>query len=264
MLQESDKVNITLLWAIVCAILLHVIIALIAQAALTLSPQKNQRSIPVLLVSDSRQQQIQSTAKTTKAESSRSSKNLVSTSGESSYNISSSENPVKGSGGNSTKPKPRTNSDTPTWSDVKMPELSQSSRAQRAETGLRNLFAQSKTADNTIRQQSSSEKPILSEYEILLIQRLSDASLYDRYHHLMDTHQKESFGYTIELVLFPNGAIKNAKIIESSSIAQLDELAKTTAYNASPYPRPPESHRHFGFKYLIPIEYHKSTDGRKN
>lgn len=113
---------------------------------------------------------------------------------------------------------------------------------------------------NEIRQVSTKSLNELSDYEIQLLQRLARNELYDSFHRVMDRFNQDTVGYTISLILFPNGAIKNAQIKESSSIPEIDQLAIKSAYQASPFPKPPGKDINFDFKYDIPIIYKKRAE----
>ena len=125
-----------------------------------------------------------------------------------------------------------------------------------------NIFSKQKNKEklqNELRQISTNSLEELTEYEILLLQKLAQNELYDDFHPVMEKNKQTDIRYTITLQLFSNGAIKNAKISNSSKIKEIDRLAIKTAFSASPYPKPPKEDINKGFKYNIPIIYKKNN-----
>lgn len=141
-------------------------------------------------------------------------------------------------------------------------EKSQNSRQSRAQKGLKSLFANTSQSDanSQIKQISTRKTPPLSDYQKALIQHMVRADLYDRFHDFLANRAETKAAYQIEFRLMENGAIQSARITKSTGISALDELAVTTAYNASPYPPPPRSDSARGYRYTIPVEYLKQQD----
>lgn len=145
----------------------------------------------------------------------------------------------------------------------KLPEINQpiSKHLQRNSTaniGLQDLFGQNTQLDNNeINQIQEKDLLSLSDYELSLLKQLSRGELYKEYHRVLAQHQRDRIDFSIEIVLFPNGAIKRAKIYASSKIPEIDKLAIRTAYNASPFEKPPEDDIETGFRYVIPVSYRK-------
>lgn len=138
------------------------------------------------------------------------------------------------------------------------PSRSQATRAQIARQGLHDIFEQQQEKQNNeIKQLSTRSTKQLDEYEQLLIKQLVKAEFYDQYHGIMAKYGKAEVSFEVVLTLFQNGAIKSAGIGKSSNINEIDQLAIKTAYKASPYPAPPKKDIERGFKYTIPISYHK-------
>ena len=147
--------------------------------------------------------------------------------------------------------------DTP---KLNTPVVPRNNNPASAFEGLQNIFSRNKnieTSQNAIQQFSTKSLNDLSDYEIQLLQRLARNELYDGFHRVMEHFNQDKVGYTISLILFPNGAIKNAQIKESSSIPEIDQLAIKSAFQASPYPKPPSADIAIDFKYDIPIIYQK-------
>lgn len=147
--------------------------------------------------------------------------------------------------------------DTP---DLHTPVIPKNNNPESAFEGLQNIFSRNndaKNQQNQIQQLSTKSLNDLSEYEIKLLQQLARNELYDSFHRVMDRYSRKQVDYTISLFLFPNGAIKNAQIKESTNIAEIDQLAIQAAFQASPFPKPPSEDVRIGFKYDIPIIYQK-------
>jgi TonB family protein len=143
-------------------------------------------------------------------------------------------------------------------SDMTLPRLPKNNQSNLFE-GLQNIFSRNSdsSTQNEIRQISTKSLDELSDYEVLLLQRLARNELYDDFHKIMIHHNQDQVDYTVSLFLFPNGAIKNARIKESSNIADIDRLAIQAAFQASPYPKPPQEDINTGLRYDIPIIYKK-------
>lgn len=142
------------------------------------------------------------------------------------------------------------------------PTFKQNNNSSSALQGFQNIFSKQKNKEklqNELRQISTNSLEELTEYEILLLQKLAQNELYDDFHPVMEKNKQTDIRYTITLQLFSNGAIKNAKISNSSKIKEIDRLAIKTAFSASPYPKPPKEDINKDFKYNIPIIYKKNN-----
>lgn len=126
--------------------------------------------------------------------------------------------------------------------------------------GLHNIFTQqtkSESQSNEVQQISTQSLNTLTDYEILLLQKLAQKRLYDDFHKVMEKYKQDTINYTLVISLFANGAIKSAQIKTSSSIDEIDQLAIKAAYQASPYTKPPKEDIQRNFRYEIPIIYEK-------
>ena len=120
------------------------------------------------------------------------------------------------------------------------------------------MFAQQRhSAASATKQLSTRSAAQLDEYEQLLLEKLSRAGLYDRYPGIMEANNIDRLDFEITLILFPSGAIKSAAVNPPTEIEEINRLAESTAYGASPYPAPPKKDYEKGFKYTIPISYRK-------
>ena len=94
--------------------------------------------------------------------------------------------------------------------------------------GFQNIFSRQKTQEqtsNNTKQISTESLEELTEYEILLLQKLARDELYDNFHPVMEKHKQTEIYYTLTLHLFPSGAIKNAQISNSSEIPEIDNFS---------------------------------------
>jgi len=105
------------------------------------------------------------------------------------------------------------------------------------------------------KQISTKDTAKLSEYQQRLIQHMLQGKLYDKFHRILNSNNSKTLDYTLNLWLLPNGAIKNASIKTSSGIDEIDKLASTAAYNANPYPKPPQADAATRYQYEVPVQY---------
>jgi len=245
-----QSLNFTIAFFLACA--LHALLAVLLLIAPPLIPEREDKSIPVLLVSSDRaniKQQTTQQPKSVKQQEER-----VTTQGQSRFTEAHqlSQEPSQQSQIQATS--------TPTMPTLSSPLRTQSNRSNNSSSGLRNLFSQERAqASSQITQLSNSDLPPLGDYELSLLQRLAANELYQDYPKVLANNKRERIDFSVEIILFANGAIKTAKIIESSNIDAVDQLAIQTAYNASPFDRPPEEDIEKGFRYLIPISYQNKT-----
>lgn len=150
--------------------------------------------------------------------------------------------------------------------EIQTPKLPTQSRRQQSNNGIKNLFTQTtQKTEHQIQQVNTQEADKLSPYEELLIQHMVvRPRLYDQFHQIMMQANLEEIGYEIKISLFANGAIRNAKISKKSSIKEIDTLAITSAYNASPFPRPPAKDISRNYQYTIPIFYQSKHQASKH
>ncbi len=138
-----------------------------------------------------------------------------------------------------------------------LPALNQPLRQQQRREGLTTLFSRNlknrQLEEN--KQISTKDTAKLSEYQQRLIQHMLQGKLYDKFHRILNSNNSKTLDYTLNLWLLPNGAIKNASIKTSSGIDEIDKLAITAAYNASPYPKPPLADAATRYQYEVPVQY---------
>jgi TonB family protein len=141
-----------------------------------------------------------------------------------------------------------------------LPALNQPLRQQQRREGLTTLFSRNlknRQLDEN-KQISTKDTAKLSEYQQRLIQHMLQGKLYDKFHRILNSNNSNNsntLDYTLNLWLLPNGAIKNASIKTSSGIDEIDKLAITAAYNASPYPKPPPADAATRYQYEVPVQY---------
>lgn len=143
---------------------------------------------------------------------------------------------------------------------IEQPIFKQNNNASNALQGIQNIFSRKTNqhaTQNRTQQISTQSLEELNEYEIKLLQKLAKDGKYDAFYPVMKKNKQDKISFTITLQLFPNGAIKNAQIRNSSNIEEIDKLAISLAFYASPYPKPPKEDINIGFKYNIPIIYDK-------
>jgi TonB family protein len=147
--------------------------------------------------------------------------------------------------------------------EIRLP-TNQLSQRQRPPS-MQSLFTKPPTeTEQNVEQISTQDLPELSGYEKLLLQRLSQQSLYDDFHAVMASHTRNRVIYIVSLRLFSTGAIRSAQITRSSGIPEIDRLALQTAYRASPFPAPPESDAAKEFRYQIPIIYDRNPSAAEH
>ena len=108
-------------------------------------------------------------------------------------------------------------SKTPT---ISVPTRPKSTNSQKTLQGLQNIFARKPLKTQNITKQISTKSiEKLNDYEIELLNSLAKNELYDSFHQVMKSKNRDRVEYILTVILFPNGAIKNAQIsIELQSI----------------------------------------------
>jgi len=229
--------------SVALALTIH-ILAVLAFSYITSEPDKSIRTVPVVIISP----QGTITNKPTSQQSKSSPRDArISTKGSSEFFTSSNNNKNK-----KAKRENTNNSNSP-----RLPGLNQPLRQQQSREGLTTLFSQSlenKQLEQN-KQLSTKETTKLSEYQHRLIQHMLQGKLYDKFHRILNSNNTKTLNYTLNLWLLSNGAIKNASIKTSSGIEEIDKLAITAAYNASPYPKPPSADAAIRFQYEVPVQY---------
>jgi len=218
------------------------------------------RTIPVVLIKNAPKRIASTPSASDNTSGKQANMNTITSTGNSEYHQTYNKNRAKDAGKATTGSDRAQNENTPSSPSIALPQSTQQFRAQTASEGLRSMFETKQENKASINQISTRKAPTLSPYQIELLNTLSNRkALYDRYHRIMDLEGKSTFEYEIELALFANGAIKNARIIRASGIPKIDELAIEAAYNASPFPKPPAQDIQTGFRYRIPIAYQKPS-----
>lgn len=134
-------------------------------------------------------------------------------------------------------------------------ESSKSQAASKSFADIASLFRQQQEMEASVVQISSDpELPQLSEYERKLFEKLNNSQFHDRMYPIISQLDK-SKTITLELFLFSNGSIKNVQVKHSSGHSILDNAARRTALDASPYPEPPATDKATGFRYQVSIRY---------
>lgn len=265
--------------AVTIAILFHTLLGIIAfQLFPDIEPKK---TIPIQLVinSEATSQSNKTQANTPSSQPEENSEDILNkealqnsakktiiTSGESSANIASSQdnstdkdiktNPTQAL--KSIKQEnifiPKIKTDLP---DVRQ-DIAKSSKNQAASKSfseLTSLFFQQKEMEASVTQISSNQSlPELSDYEQKLFKKLNTAKFHDRLYPII-SKLKSSKTLTLQLALFSNGSLKNARITETSNSKPLDNAVRRIALDASPYPLPPASDKSIEFKYHVTIQY---------
>lgn len=131
---------------------------------------------------------------------------------------------------------------------------SKSQAASKSFTEISSLFQQQETETTTIQVSSNPELEKISAYEALLRKKLTHTKYQDQLYPII-SKLKQSKLVSLELVIFPNGSIRNVLIKKSSNDQKLDHAVRKIALDASPYPAPPEADKAFGYKYNISIRY---------
>lgn len=238
--------------AALLAIFLHFTTLLILDRLFDLKLEREVKTIPVILIADhaiESQQSIQ----TQQQQSASAAQDFVTTQNLSQFSRTrATEAAPKGNIGMTGSAGRGQATELPR---IDMPRQSQASRAQSAREGLQQIFNRDGAAAPIEQRSTEPERPQLSEYEQTLIRALSKDTLYDPFHQIILNKNLERLRFSIEIQLFPNGAIKRAKLLEKSGIREVDELAISTVYQASPYPRPPAADIQRAFRYTIPVEY---------
>lgn len=134
----------------------------------------------------------------------------------------------------------------------------QSTRSRAQTSSVRQLFSSDLKEQQQIQAVTTQESQIMSDYEVALLNHLLSGALYDQFHSFMERKGETQIDFRLRVRLFENGAIKSAKIIQKSTPLEIEPLAITAAYNASPYPRPPEEDFHKDFTYYISMSYNET------
>jgi TonB family protein len=243
------------------AIVFHALLAMLISLSGISFLDDKEKTIPFRLISADKSSQIANAQVLSAEENAQAAQQYLATLNQARYTTNTADKGAK-STGNNKQNKP---SEKNKKSEFNNTQLLRGSNSSTAIHGLQNIFAKkSLQANNThIEQISSKEAEALSNYEIELLNTLAKDSLYDPFHKIMEESQRKSIAFTVTLSLFPNGAIKNANIKQTSGIHSIDQLAIQTAYRASPFPPPPRDDIQKGYRYDIPIIYQRDESKDK-
>lgn len=131
---------------------------------------------------------------------------------------------------------------------------SKSQTASKSFTEISSLFQQQETETTVVQLSSNPELEKISAYEELLRKKLTQTKYQDQLYPIISKLNQSKL-ITLELTIFPNGAIRNVQIKDSSNDQKLDRAVRKIALDASPYPVPPEADKSFGLKYNVSIKY---------
>ena len=276
-LNNSSPYRIFL--AVSIAILFHTLLGIIVFQLLPKIEPKKTIPIKLVIASNATSQSIKTQSSTpankpeedaqdilNKERLQNATQKIITTSGTSNTNISSSNDKSKERDSKTTPTQalkpikqenifiPKIKTDLP---DVRqdIAKSSKSHAASKSFTELSSLFLQQKEMESSVTQISSDPKlPKLSDYEQKLFAKLNTAKFHDRLHPII-SQLKSSKTLTLKLVLFSKGSLKNAFITETSNDKPLDNAVRRIALDASPYPPPPPTDKSIGFKYKVTIQY---------
>lgn len=113
--------------------------------------------------------------------------------------------------------------------------------------GSRSPEAEAPEEDARLTRLSRDDERNLSDYEIKLWEKIAGEIRYDP--ALGDLSEPRAV--TLELRLMDNGALRRARIVESSGSDALDNLGRQAALSASPYPEPPDGSGRFRVRLIF-------------
>jgi outer membrane biosynthesis protein TonB len=233
--------------SIALAFLLHAITIALLNSLKLPEPPNEAQSIPIQLTST---RSIASVSASNQSAATTSKKDVINTKGASLYKQHDSI----------TEKTAESNTKQTQASSVssRYSQQSRQSKSSQAGASVKSLFqTEMPTSSDIAIIQKKENTTELSAYEQLLLKHLLGEKLYDDFHPVMELSYLDSVSYNIQLTLFGNGAIKSAYLTKNSASSQIDKLALTAAFNASPYPKPPAGELSNGFTYNIPVKYYK-------
>ena len=259
-MEYIEKNPLILYGAIRCSVIFHSVI-FVCLFIYAPSIELEKKTIPFQLVSNDRVGQAANKSNKSQSENALAAQEFLRTLNASKFNKLIQKNTQKPSQNSHKNPIKKSNQhdDSPF---IQQPTFKQNSNSSNALQGFQNIFSRKnikQKRQSDVQQVSTESLEKLTDYEILLLQKLANVELYDEFHPVMKQYKQHKISYTITLQLFPNGAIKNAQIKQSSKIKEVDVLAIKSAFSASPYPKPPKEDISKRFKYNIPIIYKKNN-----
>jgi len=248
--------------AIFGAILLHSAFAILINIFAFPSFDQESKTIPILLISADHKSSIASKQNLSKAQNAQAAREYLASISQSTFQRkTNTKHDTTNQQTIQNTQTTNTSTQAPNFPSIGTPAKTQNTNAQHTLQGLQNIFSMQTNKQSSSRKQISTKAiEKLSSYEVTLLNRLAQDDLYDPYHDIMEANNKRQINYIISLILFPNGAIKSAHLKSPSGIKEIDNLAKSIAYRASPYPRPPKEDFQKGYRYDIPIIYQRFKD----
>ncbi|UZE95253.1 energy transducer TonB [Alkalimarinus alittae] len=131
---------------------------------------------------------------------------------------------------------------------------SKSQAASKSFTEISSLFQQQEVETDIVQISSDPKRTQISPYEEQLRKKLTHSKYQDQLYPII-SKLNQSRLVTLELVIFPNGTIRNVLVKETSDHPALDKAVRKIALDASPYPVPPASDKSIGFRYSVSIRY---------
>lgn len=256
----TDKYTLKFYIALFSSVISHSLILLLIFSLLP-SFKLERKTIPFQLISNDKAGQLSNSSQLSKSENTLAAQEFLRTLNESSFEQLIRENTRKPNQSQE-QPSPFKQELPSDNAQFEQPTFQKNSNSISAFQGLQDIFTRkelNQETKNNIQQISSKTLEQLTQYETQLIQIMAQKGLYDEFHPVMAKNKQTNIEYTITLNLFPNGAVKNASIRQSSGIEEIDRLAVKTAYLASPFPKPPSKDINKSFKYDIPIIYQKTN-----
>lgn len=259
-MDNTDKYTLRFFIALFSSAISHSLILLLV-FILTPDFELERKTIPFQLVSNDKLGQLSNSPQLSKSANTLAAQEFLRTLNESSFEQLIRENTQDSN--QTQEPQSPFKQDMPSDNfRVEQPTFQKHSNSKSAFQGLQDIFTKKEFKQNiksNIQQISTKNLQQLTQYEIQLIRIMAQKGLYDEFHPVMAKNKQTNIEYIITLHLFPNGAVKNASIRQSSNIKEIDRLAVKTAYLASPFPKPPSKDINKSFKYDIPIIYQKTN-----
>lgn len=134
----------------------------------------------------------------------------------------------------------------------------QAKRSRSQAASVKQIFSSDTKNMPEIPAIKTQEAEAMSAYEIELLKHLLAGELYDQFHRFMRSQNETRIDFRVRIRLAENGVIKSANIVEKSDDLNIERLAVTAAYNASPYPQPPKEDFDKDFTYYISMSYNET------
>ena len=245
MQETKNTVTYRIILSLSLALFLHVLLAMLALAWLQLPPEPEREPLSVSVrIAPAGQSPNQSAASREDRQGSRSQAQSTKSGG---------SKPVIGrDDGERTAPieaPPQTQ--TPGRSDLSA--ASPESGSEKFVSSFRQLFGNrspetdAPAEDTQITRLSREDARNLSDYEIKLWEKIAGEIRYEQ----ALGNLEEARTVTLELRLMDNGALRRARIKESSGSEALDSLGRQAALSASPFPEPPEGSDRFRVRLVF-------------